>query len=154
MATIPKSRLKQLSTQDENVAYLVDQDQAGRQYRENLIKNADVDSSMIFFVSDTENTDVTVEDWIDDEVYASSVQKYLDRYHPNPPKLLLKNFRGDGKVYMLKDFETDEFRFSKTELAYIVLEHAETAPDFQIYNKRYKEYLLKLTKKIHSSFRA
>ena len=154
LATTSKSFLKQLSAQGENVAYLVDQDQAGRGYKKALIKDAGVDSSKIFFVSESESTAVTVEDWIDDEVFEESLKKYLFRHYGQLPEIASSKFVKIGKANMLKSLEKDGYNVSKPELAYIVLEHVETANDPRIYNLRHKENLLKLSEHILNSFQA
>ena len=151
LANASKSTLMQFSTQGENVAYLVDRDPAGQKYEKDLIE-AGVAKSKIFFVSEQKDAVVTVEDWIDDSVFASAVQEYLSRYHPQPPELDANLFVGDGKAQKLKALESGDFTVSKPVLAYIVLEHAETADDSRIFNLRHKKYLQKLTRQLLLSF--
>lgn len=154
MANIAPEHMPRLAVQGERVSYLVDNDPAGSLYLEQL-QNSGIPKNRLFKVCSSCSTIITIEDWIDDDVFYSSVETYRNRYYPNIPTPPAAYFSGDGKAEKLNKYEKKyTVKISKVDLAYIILETVEKDPTKPIFNKRHSVSINNLRKKILKSFEA
>lgn len=144
LANASKGTLSQFALQGSQVAYLVDNDDAGRDYKKKL-QSLGIPGEHIHFVSGSGKNAITVEDWIDDIIFEKAMMMYQSRYFGSEKSFEAGYFDGDGKAAKIKQYEL-KFRaeISKTALAYIVLELAYDDPQSPIFCKRHKKMLQKL----------
>jgi len=151
-ANASKTSFGQFAMQGAQVAYLLDNDQAGSDYKKQLVKLG-VSSDDIYFVCGTGKGAVTVEDWIDDDVFERALTIYQERYFEPQASFKAGFFKGDGKASKLKEYEEkNKVTVSKTALAYIILEIAFDGSEALIFSKRHKTMLKKLSGALASGF--
>jgi len=153
MANLSANKFPLLALQGQRVVYLVDNDAAGEGYIDDL-KGTGVSEKLIFKISSTEDSIITVEDWIDDSVYSNAVETYRERFFNSKATFPDGYFNGDGKADKLKEYEKlINQKISKVDLAYIILEVVEQNPMTPIFKKEYKKAIVALKKKISSSLK-
>lgn len=144
LANSSKNRLNQFALQGSRVVYLLDNDGAGRAYKKTL-QSCGVNDKHIHFVSGSCESVITVEDWIDDEVFEKAMVEYQNRYFASEISFEAGYFDGDGKAAKIKKYEQKfGVQLSKTTLAYLVLELAYDGPQSTIFCKRHERMLQKL----------
>lgn len=154
LANASKPDMANFASQGTHVVYLVDNDNAGLKYIEDL-KKLNVSEDQLFKLSSNKSGAKTVEDWISDEVFSSAVNLYLARFAPEVDHPANGYFNGNGKAEKLKAFEKlHQVSVSKPALAYIVLENVESDYRFRIYNKKHEARIADLYKKITKVFDA
>jgi len=148
MANLSSKNIPMLALQGQRVAYLVDNDDAGDEYIEQL-KEAGIQDKYLFKVCSSEPSIVTVEDLIDDKVFSEAIETYLHRFMPEITAITANHFDGTGKAQKMKKFERDNnIKISKVDLAYIILEISEAKADKVIFNKSFKKAINELRKKL------
>ena len=140
-----------LALQGTRVIYLVDNDGGGETLRKQL-EGARVNPKYILKISSKEDV-ITVEDWIDDQVFAVAMSRYYDSYLSGKERFSDGFFNGFGKAAKLKEYgEKIGSQIQKTDLAYFVLEAVEGDHDFKIYEESLKNGILELRNQIQSLF--
>lgn len=148
LASIPRQKLRELSFQGAKVAYLLDNDRAGQEYYSSL-KAIGVSKTKLFYISGHRNSAISVEDWIEDNVFFEAMKKYRLRYFPNAKQVNKKYYYGDGKAAKVKEYEKREsVSVSKTVLAYIILEISEASAHNKIYNIRHKSAINRICREV------
>ena len=148
MANLSSNNIPLLALQGQRVSYLVDNDQAGERYIKDL-KGAGIAKELIFKISSSEGSIVTVEDWLDDNIFSNAVETYRVRFFNNKSTFPSGHFNGDGKAEKLKIYEkTIDEKISKVDLAYIILEAVEQNPMKPIFKKEYKKAISALKNNI------
>lgn len=152
LANTSSKRYPLFELQGKKVSYLVDNDVEGNKYVNELVA-AKVPTDKIFKVCSTKDSIITVEDWIDDRVYADAVEKYRSRHYSGAETFAEGYFEGDGKAEKLKAYEKKiGEEFSKITLSYFILEEIDADINKPIYKKAHKRAINSLRSKILKSF--
>ncbi|MFO0047521.1 MAG: ATP-dependent nuclease [Pseudanabaena sp.] len=117
------SFLRQLKNEAPTLAFLVDNDKAGKKLSENL-KDAGVDESQIFSLPSVEGC--VLEDCIRKELYLEAVNKVLQDWNQNVPIILLEELPDINRPKAVEDWcqAKNINRPDKKNIAYCLLDFA------------------------------
>ena len=144
LAGASNDELGQFALQGQKVAYLLDNDGAGKDYFKALEK-AGVSTDAIFYVNAASRSIETVEDWISDDVFAEATERYRLRFFSDKPAFGDGYFNGDKKAEKLKKYDKEnDAGISKIDLAYFILDIASEDLTRGIFNPKHKNCILEL----------